>query len=303
MPADDRVAEDRSHRAVDVPDGHLEDGLLPPLDGGRSRVDDPPVQVVAKAVGLGLGAADVACAACFRLGEDRREVQPAGFPVVDGLPRAKACPAADHLVERAEAQLRHPAADVLGHEEHVPLKVLVLAGELVSLLGQLRGDADRAGAVVALALEESAQADEGGRAEAEALRPEQRRDDDVAPRLHLAVGLHQDPPAQAVGHQRLLRLGQAELPRAAGVLDARQRAGARAAVVPGDEHLVGVSLGHARRHRPPRPASPRPSRRDARTSGRRSTGPGPRWNRCRDAAAGRSARRPAWRDAGGRSPR
>src|SRR5690606_10062769 len=41
-----------------------------------------------------------------------------------------------------------------------------------------------------------------------------------------------------------------ELPRPAGVLERGERAGARPAVVPGDEDDVGVRLGHARRHGP-----------------------------------------------------
>ena len=54
----------------------------------------------------------------------------------------------------------------------------------------------------------------GRRREAELLRAEQRGDDDVAAGLELAVGLHDDPVAQAVDQQRLLGLGQAQLPRA-----------------------------------------------------------------------------------------
>ena len=84
--------------------------------------------------------------------------------------------------------------------------------------------------------------------EAELLGAEQRGDDDVPAGLELAVDLHDDPVAQAVEHQRLLGLGEAELPRRAGVLERGQRRGAGAAVVAGDEHHVGVRLGHARRH-------------------------------------------------------
>ena len=51
--------------------------------------------------------------------------------------------------------------------------------------------------------------------------------DDVAAGLELAVDLHDDAVAQVVEHERLLRLGQADLPRRAGVLERRQRAGAR----------------------------------------------------------------------------
>jgi hypothetical protein len=85
--------------------------------------------------------------------------------------------------------------------------------------------------------------------EAVLLGAEQRADDDVAAGLELAVDLHHDPVAQAVEQQRLLRLGQAELPRRAGVLERGQRRGAGAAVVAGDEHDVGVRLGDARRDR------------------------------------------------------
>ena len=49
--------------------------------------------------------------------------------------------------------------------------------------------------------------------------PEQRADDDVATGAHPAVDLHRDAAPQAVQHQRLMRLGEAQLPRRAGVLD------------------------------------------------------------------------------------
>ena len=47
--------------------------------------------------------------------------------------------------------------------------------------------------------------------------------------------------AQVVGHQRLVRLGQAQLPRQARRLDGGPLGGASAAVVPGDQHMVGVA--------------------------------------------------------------
>ena len=43
--------------------------------------------------------------------------------------------------------------------------------------------------------------------------------DDVAAGLHLAVGLDPDARAQVVEHERLLRLGEPDLPRDAGRLD------------------------------------------------------------------------------------
>ena len=87
--------------------------------------------------------------------------------------------------------------------------------------------------------------------------PEQRGDDDVAAGLELAVDLHGDAVAQAVEQQRLLHLGEPELPRRAGVLEARERRGAGAAV-------VARRRGRRRRApwtRPPRPCRCRPRRR------------------------------------------
>ena len=54
-----------------------------------------------------------------------------------------------------------------------------------------------------------------------------------------------DAAAQVVQHQRLVRFGDAEFPRQAGVLDARERRSAGAAGVAGNEDVIGVALGHA----------------------------------------------------------
>src|SRR5690606_616371 len=124
-----------------------------------------------------------------------------------------------------------------------------LAGETAAQLGVLRGDADRAGVQVALADHRAAERHQRDRAEAVLLRAEGGRDDDVAGRLEAAVDAQPHPPAQVVGDERALRLGQAELPRQAGVLDRRQRARPRAAVVPGHLDVVGVALRDAGRDR------------------------------------------------------
>ena len=55
-----------------------------------------------------------------------------------------------------------------------------------------------------------------------------------------------DARAQPVEHERLVRLGDAELPRQARVLDARPRGGAGAAVAARDDDVVGLGLGDAR---------------------------------------------------------
>ena len=54
-------------------------------------------------------------------------------------------------------------------------------------------------------------------------------------------------PRRRFAHQRLVGLGQPDLPRAAGMLDRGQRRGAGAALEAGDRHVVGARLGDARR--------------------------------------------------------
>lgn len=94
------------------------------------------------------------------------------------------------------------------------------------------------------------EADQHGRRKAELLGPEQRADHDITPGLQLAVDLDSYPAAQLVQHERLLGFGQAELPRQPGVLDAGQRRGPGAAVMPRNEDDIGVRLGDTRRDRP-----------------------------------------------------
>ncbi len=55
--------------------------------------------------------------------------------------------------------------------------------------------------------------------EAHLICSEKRRHHDVTAGLELPVGLHPDARAQLVPHQRLLRLGEPDLPRDAGMED------------------------------------------------------------------------------------
>ena len=121
--------------------------------------------------------------------EDGGEVEALGFPVVDGVADVEHVHAADHVVERAEAELGHDLADFFGEEEEEVDDVFGLAGEFLAELGVLRGDADGAGVEVALAHHDAAERDERRGGEAEFFGAEQRGDDDVAAGLELAVGL------------------------------------------------------------------------------------------------------------------
>ena len=168
------------------------------------------------------------------------------FQCVDVLP----LPQQVHAGPRARPGVRTPSAamlpaQLLGDQEEEVHHVLGLAGKLLAQLRVLRGDADRAGVEVALAQHDAAHRDQARGGHAELLGAQQRGDEHVARGAQAAVDLHADAAAQPVLHQHLLRLGQAQLPRQARVLDARQRRGARAALVAGDDHAARARLGHA----------------------------------------------------------
>ena len=122
----------------------------------------------------------------------------------------------DHLVDGAEAEFGHPLAEVLGEE----------AEEALDVLGRPPKRARSSGSWVAtptgqvlrwhLRIMMQPSADEDDRAETELLGAQQGGDRQVAPGAQLAVDLDADAVAQPVGDQRLLRLGQAELPGQAG---------------------------------------------------------------------------------------
>ena len=145
--------------------------------------------------------------------EQRTKVEPLRLPVDDRVADVEHLRTPDHLVDRAEAELRHYASCVFGDHEQVVHDVLGLARELLPKLGILRRHTDRAGVEVALAHHDAAERDERRRREAEFFGAEERCDDDVAARLELAIRLQDDAAAQVVEHERLMGLGDAELPR------------------------------------------------------------------------------------------
>ena len=179
------------------------------------------------------------------LEEDPAEVDVPRLPVIDRPAHLDALRAPHHLVEGAEAQLRHVLAHFLGDEAHEVHHVLGLAGELRPQPRVLRGDSHRAGIQVAGAHHDAAERDQRARGEAKLLGAEQGTDDDVPAGLQLTVHLDRNAAAQVVQDQHLMGLGEAQLPGNAGVLDRRQRGGAGAAVMTGDQHHVGVRLGDA----------------------------------------------------------
>ncbi len=243
------VAEHGPDGALGVPDRQVEHEPTAVLEHVGGAVDQLAVEVLLELVVLRDGADTRLVGGELRADEDRREVEAVRLPVLDGAVDVEQVVAADDLVEAAVAERREELAHLLGEELEEVHDELRLAGEARAQLGVLGRDADGAGVQVADAHHDAAFDDERGGGEAELLGAEQRGDEHVAAGLHLSVDLHGDPVAQPVEHERLLRLGEPELPRGAGVLQRVERAGARSAVVAGDEHHVGLGLRDTGRDR------------------------------------------------------
>src|SRR6266851_6220463 len=162
------------------------------------------------------------------------------------VPRLEKVRPSNDLLNRSSAQLRQVLADLFGDQEQVVDDVFRASGELRAKVFALGRDAGGACVEVALARHVAAKRDEDAGAESELFRAEQRRHDDVAAVAQATIGAQADALAQPVRDQDLLRLGEPELPRGAGVLDRRQRRRAGATVVTRDQDVVGLRLGDAR---------------------------------------------------------
>ena len=243
VPPGQQRAQHRAHGAVDVADRQRGTDRLAVVEGLGAQRDELVVEGLLQPVVL--GGRPPARSTRRQLGhvQDRAEVEAAGLPVLHGLRGVQRLGLPDRLLERPEPERRQVLAHLLRDVLEERLDEDRRAGEARPQLRVLRGDTDGAGVEVADPHQDAAHHHERGRREAVLLGPEERRDHDVAPGLELAIGLHDDPVPQPVEQQRLLGLGQAELPRAPRVLERGQGGGAGTSVVARDQHHVGVRLG------------------------------------------------------------
>ena len=219
VPARDDARKHRTDRTVRVADLECEPHRLALVDRRRGRVDQAMIERTRETVVLRLAPVTRDFGGHWRLVEHAREIEALRLPVRDTLAHVEEVAAADHLRQRTEAELRHDLAQFLGHEEEVVDDVLGLAAEAPAQYRILRRDTHRARVQVTLAHHDAAFDDERRGREAELVGAEQRADRDVAAGLHLAVDLHGDAPPQPIQHERLLRLGEAEFPWRARMLD------------------------------------------------------------------------------------
>ena len=151
--------------------------------------------------------------AVSRRGEQRTQVE-AVDARFSGRRRPEQVDAADRLAERSQPE-RAPACGGTSSatKSEVGHDLLGRPRELLAQLWTLRGDADRARVDVARAHHQAALGEEERSAEADLVGAEKRGDDHVPSRLEAAVDADADAAAQPVRDERLLRLGEAELPR------------------------------------------------------------------------------------------
>ena len=161
----------------------------------------------------------------------------------------------------------------------------------------LRRNADGAGIEMAFPHHDAAFDDQRRGRKPEFFRAQQRGDGDITPGLHLPVGLDPDAAAQIVEHKRLMCFRQAQFPGNAGILD--EESGE--APVPPESPLISTLSAWA--FATPAATVPTPTSDTSLTetaasdwsfSNRRSAARDLRSNRCRGAAAAKSAARPAW---------
>ena len=155
--------------------------------------------------------------------EDRAEIESLALPMGDGGVGVEPLRLSDRVVERPVSQLRQVLSHVLCDEPEEVDDVLGLAGEPRTQHRVLRRDADRAGVEVADTHHDAPGHDERCGREAVLLGTEQRGHDDIATRAQRAVALHGDAIAQTVQHQRLLGVGEADLPGCARMLERGER--------------------------------------------------------------------------------
>ena len=126
----------------------------------------------------------------------------------------------DHVLQCFEAHLRHDLAQLFGDEEEIIHHMFGLAGELASEDGVLGGNPNRAGVQMAFAHHDATLDHQRRRGKAKLIGTEQGGDGHIATCFHLPIGLHTNAVSEPIHHQRLLRFGQSNLPRASSVLDA-----------------------------------------------------------------------------------
>ena len=163
----DLVADHRAERAVDVADRHLDAHGFAAFQRGFGQADQLVVQRLVELVVLFDGLVQDRAGDRAGLHQHVRQVHAVRLPAADRLVLIQALHVAHGLFKRAEAELGQQLAHLFGDEHEEVDHMLGLAGEPGAQLRVLRGDALRAGVLLAGAHHHAALHDQrrGGEAE------------------------------------------------------------------------------------------------------------------------------------------
>ena len=242
---DDFAGQTRTHRAVGVADVVAKLAAAHVFHRLQQIFHHLEVQRPLVEGGVVLLAEQAGACRCDRAGQNAGEIQ-LGLTGGEAGQRFQQVGATDEVGQLGDAQLGHQLAGLLGDELEVVHHHLRQAGEVLATQLLILGS-DAGGAVVQVADTQvfAAERHHGAGAKTEALGAENGCLDDVQTRFEATVHLQPHLVTQAVGDQRLLGLGQPQLPGGAGVFDRGEGARAGAAVVAGDGDEVRIGLGHA----------------------------------------------------------
>src|SRR3990167_3991623 len=192
------ATQDSSHRPIHIADRHLDDdGLrLPQRRGYKGK--QLLIKHIRYPVILFGNAVDRHFRPYLRPVENSAEVEAPGLVVSYGIFHVEHFTVTHHILDRAESELRHQLAHLLGDEPKEVDHVLRSALELLPELRVLRRNAYGTGILVADAHHDTSHDDERRGGKSILLRSEQSSDHHVTPRLQLAVRLHDDPVAQLI---------------------------------------------------------------------------------------------------------
>ena len=110
--------------------------------------------------------------------------------------------------------------NIFGELHKVGNDVLRLTAELGTQFRTLRSNAGRTGVKMALTSHVASQCDQGCCSKSELICSQQGGNYNVTRSAQPAVNAQTNAAAEPIPHQRLLRLGQPEFPRSAGMLNA-----------------------------------------------------------------------------------
>ena len=239
------IAENGPHDAIDIGDRQLGTNVLSALYSRLADVQQSGhVNSFLQAMILAFGAVATDIESDFRLMQDLGKIKSLCLPVIYRLVGLQYVTTPHHFVQGAETKLSHDLAQLFGNETHEVDDIFRLAGEVLAQLGILSCHPCRTGIAVADTHHDAPQSHQRSGGKAELLGAQQSGNSNITAGLQLAVGFDDDTAAQVVEQQCLVGFRQAKLPGETGVFDAGDRRCAGAAIIPADQHDVGVGLGH-----------------------------------------------------------